>query len=1308
MSMAEEILRPAQTRTPLPPSLLDDTVPLSELAATVDSILASLRQLTGTESPRDAQLLDLLPLCVLRIKAKDPELAASLLEKILDSEWPKGAFVRLIPMAVDLGFRDANRETKWSFLVKVFRGLRDVEPSDWPSVVYQLLVIASKGFCKREVIEGIVEFFGSDEGANERGRFSLAREIEGTVLLHVNFAVKQDLTLGKEVMAILKEERPFGGFNHFSVAVVLSVARVKRFNEACLAILKKAILTAYVDSKSAADCKWLPNGSGKEFSLRFSVVEKAVMRAVNESSHGREHLVPSILQLAFLLLESAEETSQRRCNGTVSGIEELGIQMLQTVFELHEMARSEIIEQSKFRILSMKVELGFLIVRLLGHLICYHIYSMVDYTSRLKELLDYFNYMHGDVATFAVASLLPLTKYCRDLLDYVILVVRKAMFTQEDSTRLAAAKTIFHLILAERKPSGHLAFQDSSSQPGSSQQAEASQGIGMSVFQDLLGLLQRCLHQQARIREVIYSGLLKLVISDPSSIGPVLDLLWPHFLDYFKEDADAQLDLSSCFRSDNSNSVIEEPLDVLLSSVSWILLQALGKSQQPPDASRACFGFSLSQDNEVRTYDLFSMAFLKIRKLIRDGKQLESSLGQNDDASLPSPEKDATRCRAKILSGILEVVLNHIACEMERANGTKKADLEKEFMDCVLSYYSMKRHMSNYKPSSGTRSNPLTYLSGFPENSQPSCNKMNQENVPYFSTSSISQLVETAILQYSLEQSDAAAASSQSHSQPSSCSNLKSHASVIPFVLDAFLRHVTTCAGIGKDDPFTTLIYGDMKILGGPLMKLIILLKPGQGRAGVGRKDSRAKTGKENLHQALICLKELIGIYLESPQLLLLLQDLVRVSRAEHDLKGVSNNTDDNEKIRVGEAFVMATLKPLLSDVLAVSFYSEAEVLCDIILMIASKLPCAMWNSLRSCASQMCKTSDIKNPKVSKKIVKLAIYLSSSSKDMVVLGDISTELAKVAALEMVDSPRMSQNFAVINKSTSSAISSCLLQFMERVIGELDWAVKKLKPLSLSVNQAYFNLKGDCGHSLIVEFEESVYSRYQDLVKVLSSFVSMSLRDSEADNLLRLLIRFYKQLALVCKLKIAPRGCKQLQPSIMFQNLMDSTCKQLTVPLYNFVTERQQEQDNSNRKGMMSKIKRENKYIPELIYQIEDYERYLIQLGKATKLNLLRNAKRSTARDFKILVPAEIESRDAPDNEPGISDHAAVDENESCVAASGESQEENGENTMCPESKSPTPVSDSDSDGDEDGNSRPRLKRSRTNIVVQDSDEEERN
>lgn len=59
-------------------------------------------------------------------------------------------------------------------------------------------------------------------------------------------------------------------------------------------------------------------------------------------------------------------------------------------------------------------------------------------------------------------------------------------------------------------------------------------------------------------------------------------------------------------------------------------------------------------------------------------------------------------------------------------------------------------------------------------------------------------------------------------------------------------------------------------------------------------------------------------------------------------------------------------------------------------------------------------------------------------------------------------------------------------------------------------------------------------------------------DTQADQLLRLLGRFYKHLGQMSKLKIAPRGCKQLMPGLKFEKLVELTCTRLTNPLYNFV------------------------------------------------------------------------------------------------------------------------------------------------------------
>lgn len=54
--------------------------------------------------------------------------------------------------------------------------------------------------------------------------------------------------------------------------------------------------------------------------------------------------MPSILKFGFVLLESVEEESSKQLwssNGLL-GIEDLGVQMLKTLFEVHDMARNEV------------------------------------------------------------------------------------------------------------------------------------------------------------------------------------------------------------------------------------------------------------------------------------------------------------------------------------------------------------------------------------------------------------------------------------------------------------------------------------------------------------------------------------------------------------------------------------------------------------------------------------------------------------------------------------------------------------------------------------------------------------------------------------------------------------------------------------------------------------------------------------------------------------------------------------------------------------------------------------------------------
>ncbi|KAL5785187.1 hypothetical protein ACOSQ2_007579 [Xanthoceras sorbifolium] len=1274
-------------------------VPVDDLKSILDSIVSDLSRILNLD---DAQMLDLLPKSfnLVRESLRGGDYVNYVFDRVLDCNWSKGLLVKLVSIVKDLGFVDKGRCRE--FLEKVFEGMKIVDLQDLPSLVYQLLLLASKGFNKREVVEGIVGFFGSKMGSKVTS--TIVRQVEGTVLLHVNFAVKQDPSLGQEVMGLVKLD--VRAFNHFTVAVLLSVARVRRFSESSMGILKTALITAYRDYKFSKGCNWIPEDLKEEYLQSVKIVEKAVLRAVNESKYGREHIVPSIVQFGFILLESVEEGKfKEHCDSNgLLGIEELGIQILKTLFEVHDMARNEIIEQCKFRILSLKPEQSISIIRLIGYLVQSYPYPMLEHVSRLKELLDYFTFMDGKVAAYLVTVLLPLIKFSRDLRDYTILVVRKAMFRREDAVRLAATNAIIDLILAEKqsKTDGSFSFQDSSSQASCSQQ-EIPRSTGAGLFQELSALLQRCLYQQvAKVKEVMYHGLVKLVLVDPSTGGTVFDFLWPHFLCFFREDSDVQFGVSCCIKSEGGKAFIEEPLDCLLSCVSMILLlQPHGKISHPLDSSWACFGFSLSQDNEEGknlSGESFSCALLKIRKFLRNGK-LEDILGQTQEEGSTSLGEEKRKCYSVILLGIIEVMLNTIATELEKATDAEKEDLEKELIGFVDLHDSLEKYLCTPRRSiANRRVNIQATAHDIPNSSDSGNTNLTQERIPFLVTSSIFQLLQTVLKLHNIER---CATASQKHSQSSLAKTSKCCFKMISFVLDATLRQIRSSSVVRKEDPLKTLIYGELKILAPPLLKLIFMLKSGPSMTAQKKKETKGKKGvddgKEHIHLALVCLKEFIIISLRSSHGTGLLEDLLSVSKLEYgfDYESEEASRIDDQLLRSKVLFIEKLLKPLISELLGLSLFHEVEILYDVLLVIGNTLPCKWKNPHGTWALNFCKSNSITNTNVAKSVVKLAICLSSPPDDLSVAEVMAEELLKATGLERGNTSEIPDIYPLINRSTSNTITSCILQLIEAVMSDMDWAIKKQKTLSLVTQKSiYINRNGE--HSSALTFEENLYSRAEAVIKVLSSFVLMSLKDSQAEHLLRLTTRFYKQLAQMSKLRIAPKGCKQLLPSLQFQKLVELTCKQLTVPLYNFVAEMQRgQQENTNSKGIINKIKRENKCIPDLIFHIEDYEKYLIQLSKTSKINLLRHAKRSTSRDFKILDPVR---------EEDASNHEA-NHNESAVAEDESSEHsKDDEENESEKVSSPLAAEDSEADG-ENGGDLPTAKRFKRSKVVQDSDDE---
>ncbi|KAK9136852.1 hypothetical protein Sjap_007446 [Stephania japonica] len=1262
------------------------SLPRDTLIQIANFILSGIGRIAD---PLDAQPLDLVPRLLDLIGSAgdhdhdhdhhDGGFVGGLLDALLECEWPKVLLPKMVGLLRELCF-GGERGRGSEFLNKVFHGMEGADLQDLPSLVYQLLLLASKGFGRRDVVEGIVRFFGGAKLRGSKVSSMIGRQVEGTVLLHVNFAVKQDPFLAQEFMGVARLDHR--AFNHFLVSVLLSVARVRRFSESPIAVLKSAVLTSYQDYKLARDCKWLPDPLKEECLQTLKRVQKAVITSIKESNYGGEHIVPSMVQFGLVLLESVEGENYEKV-GNFDGlmdIEELGVHILKSVFDVHDMARNEIIEQCKAHILCLKPQQNQVIIKLLGCLVRSYPYLMLEHVARLKELLDYFTYMHFKTASSLVTALLPLIKLNRDLQDYTILVLRKALFRREDTVRLAATNAIINLILVEKvsKKNGINPFQDSSSQASSSQQVELSCGFGAGCC------------GQARVKEVVYNGLIKFVVLDPLCFPSVFDLLLPHFRLFYKEDESAPLNLNCCFKKECGKFSIEEPLDCFLSCISWILrLHPHDKSDRPSDDSQACFGFSLTPDNEqlgrFASGDTFANALPKIRKLMRNDK-LEDILLQCQDSRDQSMEPEKRSYSASVLSGIVEVILNIVATDYEKAQDARKNDLEGSFLNKV------DLNSKECRPTGSSR--------------------FYQTVIPFLASSSIHQLFLLAMKL--LSSSPSVNKGSQNLSQSSVEKAFSNSSKLIRFTLKASLNQIVTFPNMANDDPLNPLIYGDLKSLGLPLFKTLCLLKS-VAKLEMEQKKKASKGGKvgkekgELILSSLICLKELISLSLHSLDLSGLIKNLISTPSFElnlgDEMNGEANGDEDYCELAPGVAdehtknlliFLEKRLKPLLSALLDLALYREAEVLSQIILLIGRKLPSHLRNSFGAWSSHLCRNTIIEDPKAAKGVIELSIHLTSSPNDLMVGRDIASELLKVVGSEETESVEKSETFTIINRSTGNAITNMFLQMMESVFTEIGWAITKLKSVCSSHGSS-----GEPSPGMILE--DALYSRAEAVVNFLSFFAHMNLKEPQAEQFLRLTARFYKHLSLMTKLRIAPKGFRQALPGLRFEKLAEMTCKRLTAPLYNFVALMQRnQQENVQRKGIINKIKRENRCIPDLVFQIEDYEKYLIQLSKLTKVNLLRHAKRSTARDFKILDANKINQNEEQAERESSPVNSAASHDESSENSEAEGGNES-EKVVSPESGDA--AGNAVSGSDDEKNVNLRSKRAKMSKVVQDSDEE---
>lgn len=553
--------------------------------------------------------------------------------------------------------------------------MRTCDVFELPAFIYQLLLLVSSrgsSLSKRNVLRAIVVHFAELEEKSEASALeashtqradvddiiqsgvttTVIRQIQSTTLLHIDFAVKQDPGLVSELTKLARSpaDSPHSIMVPFGMAVLLALSRTPSIQISVLSTIRDAVVS--FDREVAFRVQ-------NAFATRVCKYDtepirnpRAALRRAVESTakDGWDLVCEPILHLSFLLIDKGSTASSLSTTSPGSGREtesELGADMLIELFLAHSSLRSEIVDQLVTRIV-LREKCSPLAVHVLSRLARRSPSDMLQCSSKIKESIADLVTLPPWTSSALISAYKPLLRARPDLLDYLFLALRKALFHREPCAR-AVASTGFLTVVASSD-------EDLPGSQGSRSLASASSADAM---EDAIQPLRRALSYPPSIRALMY----KEMRWSARTMGPsphrklvckaFLQLLQPHLLRYVDASKAPFLLLNHCV-NESAGGHLVEPLGDLIACFAEI--------HNASDPVAFSTGSVLHLAKSVATV---CVRDFDITKTVR----ATGHIAGNDDAGVDVEDDEeraniaadtANRNRARVLGGVVEALLHAV------------------------------------------------------------------------------------------------------------------------------------------------------------------------------------------------------------------------------------------------------------------------------------------------------------------------------------------------------------------------------------------------------------------------------------------------------------------------------------------------------------------------------------------------------------------------------------------------------------------------------------------------------------------------
>ncbi|KAM5179289.1 Fanconi anemia group I protein [Callospermophilus lateralis] len=1161
--------------------------------------------------------LELLPIILTALATKKENLSygkgelsgeeckKQLINTLCSGRWDQQYVIQLTSMFKDVPLTAEEVEFVVGKVLKMFSKLNLQEI---PPLVYQLLVLSSKG-SRKSILDGIITFFSElDKQHNEEqsGDELLdlvtvpsgeLRHVEGTIILHIVFAIKLDCELGRELLKHVKAGQQ-GDSNNlcpFSIALLLSVTRIQRFEEQVFDLLKTSIVKSFKDLQLLQGSKFLQN-----LVPHRSCVSTMILEVVKNSVHSWDHITQGLVELGFILMDlygpkkildgKTVETSSSLSKMPNQCTCKLGANILLETFKIHEMIRQEILEQVLNRVVTRASSPISHFLDLLSNIITYAPLVLQSCSSKVTETFDFLSFLPLQTVQGLLKAVQPLLKVSMSMRDSLILVLRKAMFASQLDARKSAVAG-FLLLLKNFKVLGSLSSSQCSQSIGVSQvhvdiHSRYNSVANETFCLEIMDSLRRCLGQQADVRLMLYEGFYDVLRRNSQLANSIMQTLLSQLKQFYESKPDVlpPLKLEACILTQGDQISLQEPLDYLLCCIqhclAWYKSRVVSLQQQGDE-----------EEEEEGFYQELDDILESITNRMIKSELEDFELDKSADFSQSTGIGIKNNISAFLVMGVCEVLIEYNFCI---------SNFSKNKFEEVLSLFMCYKKLSDIlSEKAGKGKAKMT----------------NKTNDSFLSMKFVSDLL-TALFRDS----------TQSHEE--SLSVLRSNNEFMRYAVTVALQkvqqlketgHVSGPDGQNLDKIFQNLCD----------ITRVLLWRYTSIPTSV-EESAKKEKGKSI---SLLCLEGLQKIFsvvqqFYQPKIQQFLRAL-DVTDQEGD-----EGEDANVSVTQRAAFQIRQFQRSLLNLLSSEeedLNSKEALLLVSVLSNLSKLlepSSPQFVQMLSWTSKICKENSREDASFCKSLMNLLFSLHVLYKSPVtLLRDLSQDIhGQLGDIDQDVEVEKTNHFAMVNlKTAAPTVCLLVLSQAEKVLEEVDWLITKLKGQvsqeTLSVTSQATPQNNPAEKAIIIQLG-TLLTFFHELVQTAlpsGSCVDTLLKDlCKMYTILTALVRYYLQ---VCR---SSGGI----PKNM-EKLVKLSGSHLTPLCYSFISYVQNKKGNNLKytgekkkektavATAMARVLRETKPIPNLIFAIEQYEKFLIHLSKKSKVNLMQHMKLSTSRDFKI-------------------------------------------------------------------------------------------